>query len=80
MDSYLRHDGRYYHMQLCRSLLGLEVMIAHGGLTPARVRSIPVADVVEGERVMEALARRRIAHGYRRVPEWRDVARQIASG
>lgn len=52
-------------MTLTRDMFGPVVLIAHGGITPNRVRSIPVADVVEGERVMEALARRRIAHGYR---------------
>lgn len=67
METWTR-GTRYYHVALTRDLYGLVVMIAHGGQTPPRVRSYPVCDVEEGERLLERIAKRRIAHGYRRAP------------
>lgn len=67
MDTWTRQDGRYMHAEICRDLYGLVVMVAHGGQTPARVRSYPVCDVEEGERLLERISKRRIAHGYRKV-------------
>lgn len=67
METWTRADGRFYHITLSRDLFGPVVLVAHGGLTPARVISIPVDRIEDGERVMERLARRRTAHGYRRV-------------
>lgn len=66
MEAWRRADGRFYYALITEDLFGLVVMIAHGGLTPARVRSIPIGGVEEGERMLEQIGRRRVAHGYER--------------
>lgn len=58
-------DKRYYWIGLERDLLGLVVAIAHGGKRkPPRVRSIPVWDAAEGERIITRIEARRRQHGY----------------
>ena len=65
MDTWTRKDGRFFCAWIERDLLGLVVMTAYGGETrPARFRSIPVASVDDGERMLCAIGKRRIAHGY----------------
>lgn len=62
-------DRRYFYLGMERDLFGLIVVIAHGGKSKApRVRSIPVWDVEEGERVIARLEKRRAQHGYQRAP------------
>ena len=61
---YVRADGRYYIAELTRDLWGPVVVVAHGGSTPPQIRSLPVDSLVEGERLLEAIHRRRVAHGY----------------
>jgi len=41
-------------------------MIAHGGLTPARVCTVPISAIEDGEKILADIARRRLAHGYKR--------------
>ena len=68
METWTRQDGRYYIISLAADLFGVVVMVAHGGrCRPAVARSIP-ADSAEAARlIMEALRKRRLAHGYVRV-------------
>ena len=67
MKAWRREDGRFYYALITEDLFGLAVMIAHGGRTPARVRTVPVGGVEEGERLIEQIGRRRLAHGYERL-------------
>ncbi len=65
MDIWTRADGRYYCVELTRDLLGPVVVICHGGRhRPPRVRTIPVCDAIEGERVLARIESRRAQHGY----------------
>lgn len=66
MDMWIRDDGRYYAMRLGTDLLGPVVLIWYGGLRFARTRTVPVDNVAAGEKMIEALSRRRERHGYRR--------------
>ncbi|WP_332673361.1 hypothetical protein [Aromatoleum sp.] len=66
MQAWRRDDGRFYYALITEDLFGLVVMIAHGGLTPARVRTVPIGGVEEGEKILADIGRRRLAHGYER--------------
>lgn len=68
MESWRRADGRFYYALIAEDLFGLVVMISHGGRTPARLRSVPIASEEEGRVVLEKIGRRRRAHGYERQP------------
>lgn len=65
MKTWIREDGRFFTARVERGLFGLVVVTTFGGrMRPARVRSIPVDSVEDGERVLDAIAKRRTAHGY----------------
>lgn len=63
---WVRDDGRWYCCCLGADLLGVAVMIWYGGHQVARTRTVPVENEAAGERMIEALSRRRERHGYRR--------------
>ena len=65
MHTWTRKDGRHYAAWIDRDLYGLVVITAFGGSSrPTRFRSIPVASIEDGEREIDAIAKRRVAHGY----------------
>lgn len=66
MERWERDDGRYYVIEVTRDLFGPVVLIAHGGATAPRVRSIPLGRLEDAEPIVAEIGRRRIAHGYRR--------------
>ena len=66
MKAWRRDDGRFYYALITEDLFGLVVMIAHGGRTPARVRTVPIRAVEDGDKVLADIDRRRLAHGYAR--------------
>lgn len=67
METWIRQDGRYYHIAITADLFGLVVMVSHGGWCRAAVvRSIPAGSVEAAAAVMAALRKRREAHGYAR--------------
>ena len=65
MQTWTRSDGRYFSIWIEHDLFGLVVVAAYGGKgRSARFRYVPVGSLEHGERVMEAMGRRRVAHGY----------------
>ncbi len=65
---YVRDDGRYYVVERTEDLFGNQVvLVAHGGRTPPRVRSVPVGSAEEADAVIADIDKRRTAHGYERV-------------
>ncbi|MDT3672504.1 MAG: hypothetical protein ROZ37_19455 [Aromatoleum sp.] len=66
MQAWRRDDGRFYYALITEDLFGLVLMIAHGGLTPARVCTVPISAIEDGEKILADIARRRLAHGYKR--------------
>jgi hypothetical protein len=66
METWIRDDGRFYCMDLFRDLYGPAVIVWYGGQRSSRTRIIPVDSTVAGEKILDALARRRQSHGYRR--------------
>lgn len=69
METWTRFDGRWYCIGMQRDLFGLVVTIMHGGRRRGgRVRNIPVADIDDGEDLIERLRHRRVRRGYIRGP------------
>lgn len=68
MEIWTRPDGRFYAIDLWRDLYGPAVVIHYGGDFVSRTRIVPVADTVEGEKMLAHLADRRAKHGYRLTP------------
>lgn len=65
MRTWTRKDGRHFSAWIERDLYGLVVITSYGGvLRPTRFRVIPVESIEAGERALEVIGRRRLAHGY----------------
>lgn len=67
MELWTRPDGRFYAYNLERDLYGPAVVVWFGGRNVSRSMILPVADTVDGERVLQQLEARRVKHGYQRI-------------